>query len=320
MTSTTTLRRVARSPRRIAFSQKLGRWDIKFSPYLYISPFFLLFAVVGLFPLLYTGWVSLHAWDLIGGQGDFVGLNNFAFVLSHATFWKALGNTFSIFLLSAVPQIAVAIVIAAVLDQNLRGKTFWRMGVLIPYIIMPVAVALIFSNLYGDRYGLVNTLLGHIGVPPIQWHSNPLASQLAIATMVNFRWTGYNALILLAGMQAISRDYYEAAEIDGAGAVRRFSSITIPQLRPTLIFVIITATIGGLQIFDEPKLFDQTGTGGANGQWLTLTLYLYNLGWTQLNFGRASAVAWLLFIVIVIIGLVNLAITRLIASNEGARK
>jgi cellobiose transport system permease protein len=298
MTSTTTLRRVARSPRRIAFSQKLGRWDIKFSPYLYISPFFLLFAVVGLFPLLYTGWVSLHAWDLIGGQGDFVGLNNFAFVLSHATFWKALGNTFSIFLLSAVPQIAVAIVIAAVLDQNLRGKTFWRMGVLIPYIIMPVAVALIFSNLYGDRYGLVNTLLGHIGVPPIQWHSNPLASQLAIATMVNFRWTGYNALILLAGI----------------------SSITIPQLRPTLIFVIITATIGGLQIFDEPKLFDQTGTGGANGQWLTLTLYLYNLGWTQLNFGRASAVAWLLFIVIVIIGLVNLAITRLIASNEGARK
>jgi cellobiose transport system permease protein len=121
-------------------------------------------------------------------------------------------------------------------------------------------------------------------------------------------------------MQAISRDYYEAAQIDGAGPVRRFFSITIPQLRPTLIFVIITATIGGLQIFDEPKLFDQTGAGGANGQWLTLTLYLYNLGWTQLNFGRASAVAWLLFIVIVIIGLVNLAITRLIASNEGARK
>ncbi|CAN5237002.1 sugar ABC transporter permease [soil metagenome] len=315
--TTSTLRAAQRTPRRIAFSQKLGRWDIRFSPYLYISPFFLLFSVVGLFPLLYTGWVSLHAWDLIGGQGDFVGGDNFLWVLQQQKFWIALRNTFSIFLLSSVPQIVVALVIAAVLDTNLRGKTFWRMGVLLPYVVMPVAVSLIFSNLYGDKYGLVNTLLSHLGIPGIQWHSNPLASQFAIASMVNFRWTGYNALILLAGMQAIPRDYYEAATIDGAGALRRFFSITIPQLRPTLIFVIITATIGGLQVFDEPRLFDQYGTGGANSQWLTLTIYLYNLGWGQLNFGRAAAVAWLLFLVIVLIGLINLAITRRIASNEG---
>ncbi|MBC7760663.1 carbohydrate ABC transporter permease [Glaciihabitans sp. GrIS 2.15] len=317
--TTSTLRVAQRTPRRIAFSQKLGRWDIRFSPYLYISPFFLLFAVVGLFPLLYTGWVSLHAWDLIGGQGAFIGGDNFFWVLQQQKFWIALRNTFSIFLLSSVPQIIIALVIAAVLDTNLRGKTFWRMGVLLPYIVMPVAVSLIFSNMYGDKYGLVNTLLGYVGIPGIQWHSNPLASQFAIATMVNFRWTGYNALILLAGMQAIPRDYYEAATIDGAGALRRFFSITVPQLRPTLIFVIITATIGGLQIFDEPRLFDQYGTGGANSQWLTLTIYLYNLGWGQLNFGRAAAVAWLLFLVIVLIGLVNLGITRRIASNEGRK-
>ena len=317
--TTSTLRVAQRTPRRIAFSQKLGRWDIRFSPYLYISPFSLLFAVVGLFPLLYTGWVSLHAWDLIGGQGAFIGGDNFFWVLQQQKFWIALRNTFSIFLLSSVPQIIIALVIAAVLDTNLRGKTFWRMGVLLPYIVMPVAVSLIFSNMYGDKYGLVNTLLGYVGIPGIQWHSNPLASQFAIATMVNFRWTGYNALILLAGMQAIPRDYYEAATIDGAGALRRFFSITVPQLRPTLIFVIITATIGGLQIFDEPRLFDQYGTGGANSQWLTLTIYLYNLGWGQLNFGRAAAVAWLLFLVIVLIGLVNLGITRRIASNEGRK-
>ena len=317
--TTSTLRVAQRTPRRIAFSQKLGRWDIRFSPYLYISPFFLLFAVVGLFPLLYTGWVSLHAWDLIGGQGAFIGGDNFFWVLQQQKFWIALRNTFSIFLLSSVPQIIIALVIAAVLDTNLRGVTFWRMGVLLPYIVMPVAVSLIFSNMYGDKYGLVNTLLGYVGIPGIQWHSNPLASQFAIATMVNFRWTGYNALILLAGMQAIPRDYYEAATIDGAGALRRFFSITVPQLRPTLIFVIITATIGGLQIFDEPRLFDQYGTGGAHSQWLTLTIYLYNLGWGQLNFGRAAAVAWLLFLVIVLIGLVNLGITRRIASNEGRK-
>jgi cellobiose transport system permease protein len=317
--TTSTARTKQRTPRRIAFSQKLGRWDIKFSPYLYISPFFLLFLVVGVFPLLYTGWVSLHNWDLIGGAGPFVGLDNFTFILGQEPFWLALRNTISIFLLSSVPQITFAIIIAAVLDTNLRGATFWRMGVLLPYIVMPVAVALIFGSMYGDRYGLINTLIAHIGIAPIQWHSDPLASQLAIATMVNFRWTGYNTLILLAGMQAIPRDFYEAATIDGAGALRRFFSITIPQLRPTLIFVIITATIGGLQIFDEPRLFDQNGRGGPDGQWMTLTLYLYNLGWGNLNFGRASAVAWLLFIVIVLIGLVNLAITRMIATNEGRK-
>lgn len=319
MTTTSTARPKERAPRRIAFSQKLGRWDIKFSPYLYISPFFILFAVVGIFPLLYTGWVSLHNWDLIGGQGPFVGIDNFTFILGQEPFWIALRNTISIFLLSAVPQIAFAIVLAAVLDTHLRAATFWRMGVLLPYIVMPVAVALIFGSMYGDRYGLINTLIAHLGIPAIQWHSDPLASQLAIATMVNFRWTGYNTLILLAGMQAIPRDFYEAAIIDGAGVLRRFFSITIPQLRPTLIFVIITATIGGLQIFDEPRLFDQNGRGGPNSEWMTLTLYLYNLGWGNLNFGRASAVAWLLFIVIVLIGLVNLAITRLIATNEGHR-
>lgn len=302
-----------RSVRRIAFSQTLSRWDVKISPYLYISPFFILFAITGMFPLVYTAWVSVHEWNLIGGQGDFVGFDNFAFVLSQPPFWIALRNTFSIFLISAVPQVAFALLIAAVLDRNLRAKTFWRMGVLLPYVVAPVAVTLIFSNMFGDQYGLINNLLGNIGLDPIGWHSDVVASHIAIATMVNFRWTGYTALILLAAMQAIPRDYYEASMIDGAGIVRQFFSITIPQLRPTLIFVIVTSTIGGLQIFDEPRLYDQYGQGGANNQWMTITIYLYNLGWGQLNFGRAAAVAWLLFLIIVLVSLINVAITRSIA-------
>lgn len=306
------------TPRRIAVNQRLGRWDVRFSPYLFISPFFILFALVGLFPLAYTGWVSVHDWDLIGGQGNWVGLTNFVFVLQQRQFWIALRNTVSIFLLSAIPQLVFATLIAAVLDMNIRNKTLWRMSVLLPFIVMPVAVALIFGSMFGERYGLVNTTLAHIGIGPILWHTDPLASQVAIATMVNFRWTGYNALILLAGMQAIPRDLYESAAIDGAGALRRFFSITIPQLRPTVIFVIITATIGGLQIFDEPRLYDQIGLGGADQQWMTMTIYLYKLGWTQLNFGRAASVAWLLFLVIIVIGLANLAITRRIASSESA--
>lgn len=305
--------------RRLAFSQQVSRWDVKLSPYLYISPFFILFAVTGLFPLVYTAWVSLHNWNLIGGQGKFTGLENYAFVVAQPYFWNAVGNTFSIFILSSVPQVVIALVIAAVLDANLRARTFWRMGVLVPFVVAPVAVGLIFNNLFADQFGLINGMLTAVGLDPVRWHSDSLASHLAIATMVNFRWTGYNALIFLAAMQAIPRDVFEAATIDGAGRLRQFFSVTVPMLRPTVIFVVITSTIGGLQIFDEPRVFDQSGLGGADRQWQTLTMYIWELGWGQRNFGRASAVAWLLFLIIVLIALLNFLITKRIAS-QGGRK
>ncbi len=299
---------------------RLARLDQTVSPYLYIAPFFVLFLVTGLFPLVYTGWVALHDWDQIMGKGEFVGMENYLAVLTGRPFWRALANTVSIFLLSSVPQIVAALLIATLLDRNLRAATFWRMGVLLPYVVAPVAVALIFSNLFADRFGLINLLLETLGMDPVRWHSDRLASHVAIATMVNFRWTGYNALILLAAMQAVPRDLYEQAAIDGAGVWRQFWSVTVPMLRPTIVFVVITSTIGGLQIFDEPKMYDQYGRGGADQQWQTLTILLYELGWTRSDFGRASAVAVLLFLIIVAFGVVNFYLTRRIANDEGERR
>ena len=309
----------SRPAKRIGFGSRLNSWDLKLSPYLYISPFFILFLVVGLFPIGYTAVISFMDWDLVRNSGTFVGFDQYATVINDPKFWAALRNTFSIFLLSSVPQLIAAVFIAALLDQNIRAKTFWRMGVLVPYVMAPVAVALIFSNMFGDQYGIINTWLNSIGIPPVMWHSDTFASHIAIATMVNFRWTGYNTLILLAAMQAIPRDYYEAATVDGAGKVRQFFAITMPSLRPTLIFVIITSTIGGLQIFDEPRMYDQTGTGGANNQWLTISLWLYDLGWGQWNLGRAAALAWILFLIILVIGVINLFITRNLVRDEGSR-
>lgn len=308
-----------RTPRRIAFRQQRGKWDVKLSPYLYISPFFVLFAVTGLFPLVYTAWVSIHDWNLLIGQGEMVGFQNYVDVLNQPNFWKALRNTFSIFLLSSVPQVMIAIVLAALLDANIRARTFWRMGVLLPYVVAPVAVGLIFGRLFADQSGTINALLDLVGMDPVRWHAEILPSHFAIATMVNFRWTGYNTLIFLAAMQAVPRELYEAAIIDGAGRLRQFFSITVPQLRATIIFVVITSTIGGLQIFDEPRMFDPAGVGGADRQWMTLTMYIYELGWgNQKSFGRAAAVAWILFVIIVVIGIINFLITRRISSS-GAR-
>ena len=235
-------------------------------------------------------------------------------MLEQRFFWNAVRNTFSIFLLDR-PADHPCLLIAVALDSGIRAKGFWRMSVLLPYVIAPVAVVLIFNDLFGDRYGLFNQLLGWVGIDPsngTRTHSRATSPSPRWST----RWTGYNALILLAAMQTIPRDYYEAALIDGAGPIRTFFSITVPQLRATIIFVTITSTIGGLQIFDEPRMFDQYGQGGADRQWQTLTIYLYNLGWNQKNFGRASAVAWLLFLIIVVIAIVNYFVIRRIASKE----
>ncbi|PUA81317.1 carbohydrate ABC transporter permease [Nocardioides currus] len=301
------------------FRQRLSRLDNRLSPYLYVSPFFLLFALVGLFPLLYTAFVSVHDWSLLGGQGDYTGLENYRRVLEDRYFWNALRNTISIFLLSSVPQVLIALVLAGLLDTQLRGRTLWRMGVLIPFVVAPAAVALIFGNVFGDRYGLVNEALQGIGLEPIKWHVNTLASHVAIASMVNWRWTGYNALIFLAAMQAVPRELYESAAIDGAGKVRQFVSVTLPLIRPTLLFVVITSTIGGLQVFAEPRLFDTQGLGGSDRQYQTLTMYLWELGWRVRDLGMASAVAWLLFLIIIVFALVNLAVSRRFGALGGRR-
>ena len=180
-------------------------------------------------------------------------------------------------------------------------------------------MALIFGNVFGDRYGLVNEMLQGLGFEPIRWHVNTLASHVAIASMVNWRWTGYNALIFLAAMQAVPRELYESAALDGAGKVRQFVSMTLPLIRPTLLFVVITSTIGGLQIFAEPRLFDTQGLGGSDRQYQTLTMYLWELGWRVRDLGMASAVAWLLFLIIIVFALVNLAVSRRVGAL-GARR
>jgi cellobiose transport system permease protein len=302
----------------LTFRQRLNRFDVKASPYIYVAPFFILFGLVGLFPLGYTFVVSINHWNLLTGPGEWVGFDNYAAELVDPFFWNSLFNTMSIFLLSAVPQLIAAVFFAAMLDQNIRAKTFWRMSVLLPYVVTPVAVTLIFSSAFDEKYGMINNLLTAFHLDPVMWKTELFPSHIAIASMVNWRWTGYNALILLAAMQAVPRDVHESAALDGAGSFRRFFSITLPSIRPTMIFVIITATIGGLQIFTEPKLFNATSAtpGGPQRQYQTTVLYLWDMAFNRQNFGKASAIAWLLFIIIVLFGLLNFMISRRIASTE----
>jgi cellobiose transport system permease protein len=306
---------------KLTLRQKLSIADVKVSPYLYIAPFFILFAITGLFPLLFTAYISLFDWELLDDTGKFIGLENYATLLGDHQFWNALVNTVSIFLLSSGPQVVIAVLLAALLNTNLRASTGWRVGVLVPYVASLVAVGIIFGNMFGVQYGLINSVLDTVGLDRINWQNDRFASHVAIATMVNWRWTGYNTLIVLAAMQAIPRDLIEAAVVDGANAVRRFFSIVLPLLRPTLIFVIITSTIGGLQIFTEPRLFTElpgSSNGGPENQFQTVTLYMFQSGFQYQDLGYASAIAWALFVVIIVFALINFFLTRRIATSGEA--
>jgi cellobiose transport system permease protein len=291
----------------------LHRFDVKASPYFYIAPFFILFGLLGLFPLLYTAWVSMHEWSLLEDTHPFIGVENYATLLKDQFFWNALFNTISIWVLSTVPQLLLALLLAHVLNSRLRGETFWRAGLLLPNITSVVAVAIIFGQLFARDYGIVNWILGLFGAGHIDWNAGTATSHVAISAMVIWRWTGYNALIYLAAMQAVPDSLHEAAIIDGASSLQRLVRITIPSIRPTIIFTVTISTIGGLQILAEPLLFGRGGfTGGSDRQFQTLALFLYENGFGQFNFGYASATAWLMFVLIAIIAAVNFTIIRLI--------
>ncbi|MFT4083527.1 MAG: sugar ABC transporter permease [Nocardioides sp.] len=309
-------------PPRPTIRQRLSRLDVSVSPYLYVLPFFAVFAVIGLYPMLYSLYLSFFSWPRFGAaHGDAVGWANYLHVLEDPVFHQAFWNTIGIFALSSIPQIIIATVVAALLDTNLRGRSWWRMSVLLPFVVAPAATALIFGSLFADKSGLVNDALGWFGISGVQWHANRLGSWTAIATMVNWRWTGYNALILLAAMQAIPRDLYEAASMDGAGAVRQFRHVTLPSIRPTMMFVIITSTIGGLQIFTEPRLFDTNlqHQGGANYEYQTLTMYVFNTANSSTDpYPRAAAAAWILFGIIVAFAIANFLITRAVQHRSAS--
>jgi cellobiose transport system permease protein len=301
-------------PPGLTWRQKLSHWDFRFSPYLYVVPFFLLFLVIGVYPMVYSGYLSFFSWPRYGlTHGEGVGFANYGHVLTDPVFHKAFWNTIGIFVLSAVPQVVVATVVAAMLDTPLRGRTWWRMSVLLPFVVAPAAAALIFGSIFADKTGLANEVLRAVGLSGVSWHTDRFASWTAIATMVNYRWTGYNTLIILAALQAIPRQLYEAAAIDGASRVQQFFHVTLPSIRPTMLFVIITATIGGMQIFTEPRLFDTNlqFQGGADYQYQTLTMYVFNTSNSGTDpYPRAAAATWVIVLIIIGIALLNYAITR----------
>ncbi|QGV80511.1 carbohydrate ABC transporter permease [Streptomyces ficellus] len=282
-----------------------ARGGARWGPYAHIAPFFVLFGAFGLFPLLFTGWASLHRVELTAPTDmEWVGLRNYARLLTDEFFLNALRNTVTIGILSTVPQLLMALGIAHLLHHRLRGSTFFRVVVLTPYATSVAAATLVFVLLFGRDFGFVNWVLGVVGAGPVDWQNGRWTSRIAVSTIVVWRWTGYNALIYLAALQAVPDELYESAALDGASRWRQFVHVTVPSLRPTILFTVVVSTIGATQLFGEPLLFNGSAgaTGGSEHQFQTLGLYLYEQGWVDLHLGRASAIAWAMFLILLLLG------------------
>ncbi|RLV50775.1 sugar ABC transporter permease [Nocardioides mangrovicus] len=280
--------------------------------YVFVLPFFLVFGAFSLYPWLDTAWVSLHDVRLSTyQQQSWVGLANYRELFTSSFFWNAFANTLTIGVISTVPQLVMALGIAHLLNYRLRGRTFFRVAILMPYATSLAAATVIFLELFDSRLGLVNWALHLVHLPEVDWQGSRWPAQVAISTIITWRWTGYNALIYLAGMQSIDADLYDAAAVDGAGKWRQFLHVTLPGLRPTILFTIVVSTIGAAQIFGEPLLYHNgMPDGGTQGQYQTLGLLMYQQGWTNDRLGLASATAWTMFVIILLAVVSNLLVAR----------
>jgi cellobiose transport system permease protein len=299
------------------------RFDTKAVPFLLIAPFFLLFAVFGLFPIIFNAVVALRNWRLDDPDNrGWAGFENFSRLLTDDDFWNALGNTFGIFILSTLPQLLIALIIANLLNRRLRATTWWRVGILLPYVTPVAASTLVFAMFFARDYGLANWFLQLVGFGaenPIDWRASKWSSWIAIAVMVNWKWIGYNALLYLSAMQSIPKDVYEAAAVDGAGPWTQLWRITVPMIQPVILFTVVLSTIGGLQLFNEPMLFDEnpaSASGGSDGQFQTIAQLIYKVGWKDLNLGYAAAMSWALFLIILIVAAVNALATRRLGGDK----
>ena len=271
--------------------------------YLSIAPYYVVFLAFGIIPIVFSIYLAFQRWDGIGRM-QFVGLSNFALALTDPVFGKAVLNTFLIWIMSTIPMLFLALILAFFLDQRQRSKFAYQVCYFLPNITSVVAITLIFNSLFGPQYGLINLTLTALHLPAVQWLTGSWAMKWAISIMVIWRWTGYNALVYMAGLQSIPVEVYEAGRIDGASTIDIFFRITLPLLRPVILFTVISSTIGGLSLFTEPQVL-LGNNGGVGNAGLTMSLYQYWQAFASYHFGYGAAVSWIIFFIILAFTLLN---------------
>lgn len=269
--------------------------------YLFISPFFLVFFLFNAYPILFTLYLSMTRYKGFG-EKVFIGADNFKLLFADPNLVTAFTNTIKIWGVNIVFQIFLALLLVMIFSDikyKVKGLGFFRVIFYLPNLIAAATIALIFMKLLDKDYGVVNQVLFNIGWidEPIGWLTKPIIAQMSVSGIQTWMWFGNSFILFMASVQAVSKEIYEAARIDGAGRFQVLMNITIPSIKPILMYVMVTGLIGGLQLFDIPFLITD-GRGFPEGSLNTMIVYIYNMAFVHRNYGYASALSFALFMVI----------------------
>ena len=284
------------------------------APYIFIAPFFILFSIFMVYPFCFSFILSFHKWNGIGKM-KWLGMQNYVNLFKDTIFLQSLVNGFIEFLMY-VPFMTIAALILGVLlnQQWIKLKGFFRAAIFIPNITSVVAVSYVFLLAFDTDYGIINMLLGKIGIPAIEWFSSPMGARFVIGALVTWRYLGYNMILMMAGLSSISEDIYEASCIDSATPVQAFIKITLPLMKPVILFCTIMSTIGTFALFTEPYVLTN-GVGGPFNTTMTTVLYLYTQSFSYLKMGYASSIAYIYFILMFALAILQMGINKLISKK-----
>ena len=281
---------------------KKSRWA-----YAFISPFYILFAIFGLYPMALSVYLSFTRWKGVGPM-DFAGIINYGLVLKDKVFWQSMANGVILFFLYVPVMLFLALALAVILNSGrVKGFRFFRTLIFLPFITNMVAAGFTFRILLEKQNGLFNMVLGYLGLPGIPWLENIWWARISLSLLIIWAWLGYNMVIMLAGLQTIPRDLTEAAQVDGASSVQAFFRITVPLMRPVILFCLITSTIGSFGLFTEVSTLTR---GGPMNATITPLIRIYGLAFTSYQFGYASAVAYTFFALIFILTIIQFRLNR----------
>lgn len=259
-----------------------------------------------IYPIIHSFVLSFQSFE--GGKYEFIGLRNYIRLFKDPIFWSSIGNTL-IYLVIQVPvMIFLSLLLAVLIEQRyLRGRAFFRMSIFLPTITALVAYSIIFKLLFNTDYGFVNFLLSLLGIEKVDWLNTTWGARLTIILGITWRWTGYNMVIMIAGLNAIPEDLYESAELDGATSFDKFRYITVPMMKSIILFVSITSTIGTLHLFDESLILTN---GGPDNATISIGHYLYNSGFRYFKFGYAAAISYVLVFIIALLSFIQFKVTK----------
>nr|WP_307802424.1 sugar ABC transporter permease [Cellulomonas fengjieae] len=272
----------------------------------FVAPFTVVFLMFLIWPLVHGFYLSFTGESITGAGGELLGFDNYVEALNDPIMWRSLLNTLWFTVLSTVPLVIVALVLALLVHQGLPGQWLWRLSFFMPFLLASTVAAQFWIWMYNPQLGLVNYLLGAVGVDPVAWLQDPTWAMFAVVLMTLWWTVGFNFLLYLTALQNIPEQQYEASALDGAGRWRQLRSITVPQLGPTTVLIVILQILASLKIFDQIYIMTQGGPGGVTRP---VVQYVFETGFTGYRFGYASAIAYIFFAIIVIISIAQMRLT-----------